>query len=126
MIRPLPLSAITAPTEGFGQHWPSPRRPRASARVIAERSQGLSCSARLASSARLLMPLIGCKAHGADPLLRFGARRTRTSHRAGDLAEHRLEVARLAEILVDRGEAHIGHWIELAQFLHHHLADGLG
>ncbi len=36
-----------------------------------------------------------------------------------------LEVLRLAEIPVDRGEAHIGDVVELAQMLHHRLADRL-
>src|SRR5439155_424332 len=41
---------------------------------------------------------------------------------AGELAQHRLEILGLAEIAVDRGEAHIGHAVELAHMLHHDLA----
>src|SRR6516162_3848982 len=39
--------------------------------------------------------------------------------------EHGLEVLGLAEIAVDRGEAHIGNVVERAQRLHHHLAHRL-
>src|SRR5262249_8876802 len=44
---------------------------------------------------------------------------------AGQLAEHRLEILGLAEIAIDRGEADIGDVVELAQMLHHDLADRL-
>ncbi len=44
---------------------------------------------------------------------------------AGEFAEHGLEVLGLAEIAIDRGEAHIGDVVELAQMLHHDLADRL-
>src|SRR5262249_674689 len=52
----------------------------------------------------------------------------RRGHRlavVGQLIERRLEVLGLAEIAVNRGEAHIRHVVELAQMLHHRLADGL-
>src|SRR6185312_1564 len=42
---------------------------------------------------------------------------------AGELAEHRLEILGLAKIAIDRGEADIGDVVELAQMLHHDLAD---
>src|SRR5882757_1482975 len=44
---------------------------------------------------------------------------------AGELAEHRLKILGLAEIAIHRGEAHIGDVVELAQMLHHDLADRL-
>src|SRR5882757_412270 len=44
---------------------------------------------------------------------------------AGELAEHRLKILRLAKIAVHRGKADIGDVVELAQMLHHDLADGL-
>src|SRR5215468_3846291 len=53
-------------------------------------------------------------------------------HRCARLAllrqfvEHGLEILGLAEIAVDRGEAHIGDVVERAQRLHHHLAHRLG
>ena len=40
-------------------------------------------------------------------------------------ADDRLEIARLAEIAVDRGEAHIGDVVEGLQPLHHQFADPL-
>src|SRR3954452_2831923 len=43
---------------------------------------------------------------------------------AGEFAEHRLKILGLAEIAIHRGEAHIGDVVELAQMLHHDLADG--
>src|SRR5690242_21647781 len=42
-----------------------------------------------------------------------------------ELAEHGLEILGLAEIAIDRGEADIGDVVELAQMLHHDLADRL-
>src|SRR5260370_21255708 len=45
---------------------------------------------------------------------------------ARELIEHRLEILGLAEIAIDRGEAHIGDVVELSQRLHDRLADGLG
>src|SRR5215470_17671921 len=53
-------------------------------------------------------------------------RRGRRIFLARQLIEHRLEILRFAEITIDRGEAHIGHVVERAQRLHHHLAHGLG
>src|SRR5436190_3112958 len=44
---------------------------------------------------------------------------------AGELAEHGLKVLGLAEVAVDRCEADIGDVVELAQMLHHDLADRL-
>src|SRR6202043_178990 len=44
---------------------------------------------------------------------------------AGKLAEHGFKVFRLAKIAIDRGEADIGDVVELAQMLHHDLADRL-
>src|ERR1700712_1019861 len=44
---------------------------------------------------------------------------------AGELAEHGLKILGLAEIAIDRGETHIGDVVELAQMLHHDLADRL-
>ena len=41
-------------------------------------------------------------------------------------AEQVLEILGLAEILVDRGEAHVGDVVEALQPLHHQLADRLG
>src|SRR3954449_4219253 len=43
---------------------------------------------------------------------------------AGEFAQHRLKILGLAEIAIHRGEAHIGDVVELAQVLHHDLADG--
>src|SRR5258707_14803063 len=43
---------------------------------------------------------------------------------AGELAQHRLKILGLAKIAIHRGEAHIGDVVELAQMLHHDLADG--
>ena len=51
--------------------------------------------------------------------------RRRGSVLAGELAEHGLEILGLAEIAIDRGEADIGDVVELAQMLHHDLADRL-
>src|SRR5437899_3558597 len=45
---------------------------------------------------------------------------------ARELADERLEILRLAEILVDRGEAHIGDRVEAAQAFHDEVADLLG
>ena len=45
---------------------------------------------------------------------------------AGQFGERVLEILGLAEIAIDRGKAHIGHVVEVAQMLHHRLADGLG
>src|SRR5207344_1586786 len=45
---------------------------------------------------------------------------------AGKLAEHSFKILGFAEIAVDRGEAHIGDVVELAQMLHHDLANRLG
>src|SRR6516162_547917 len=45
---------------------------------------------------------------------------------AGELAEHRFEILRLAEIPVDGGEAHISDVVKRAQMLHHDLADRFG
>src|SRR6185369_9898167 len=44
---------------------------------------------------------------------------------AGQFAEYGLKILGLAEIAIDRGEAHIGDVVELAQMLHHDLADRL-
>src|SRR5206468_8397748 len=41
----------------------------------------------------------------------------------GEIGDELLEVLGLAEIAVDRGEAHVGHRIERAQRVHHQLAD---
>src|SRR5882672_6636237 len=41
----------------------------------------------------------------------------------GEVGDELLEVPGLAEIAIDRGEAHIGHRIERAQRIHHQLAD---
>ena len=41
----------------------------------------------------------------------------------GDLAQHLVEVGGLAEVAVDRGEAHVGDGIEALQRLHDELAD---
>src|SRR5882762_3705235 len=43
---------------------------------------------------------------------------------AGELAQYRLKILGLAKIAIHRGEAHIGDVVELAQMLHHDLADG--
>src|SRR5829696_355927 len=43
----------------------------------------------------------------------------------GEFAEHGLKILGLAEIAIDGGEAHISDVIELAQVLHHDLADRL-
>src|SRR5262249_50120461 len=40
--------------------------------------------------------------------------------------EHGFEILGLAEIAIDRGEAHVSDVVEGAQRLHHHLAHGLG
>src|SRR5262249_25032762 len=45
---------------------------------------------------------------------------------AGQLAKQFLEVLGLAEVLVNRGEAHIGYIVEHLERLHDELADGLG
>src|SRR6186713_2007616 len=45
---------------------------------------------------------------------------------ARQLADERLEILRLAEVLVDRGEAHIGDGVEAAQPFHDEMADLLG
>ena len=50
---------------------------------------------------------------------------TRASSSRGEFAEHGLKILGLAEIAVDRGEADIGDVVELAQMLHHDLADRL-
>src|ERR1700757_4717464 len=42
-----------------------------------------------------------------------------------ELAEHGFEILGLAEVAIDRGEADIGDVVELAQMLHHDLADRL-
>ena len=44
------------------------------------------------------------------------------AHRFGDLGE----IARLAEVLIDRGEADVGDMVERFQAMHHRLADGVG
>src|SRR5262250_790190 len=41
-------------------------------------------------------------------------------------SEHPLEILGFTEIAVDRGEAHIGDVVEIAQVRHHGFADGLG
>src|SRR5580658_3186574 len=43
-----------------------------------------------------------------------------------EFGQRRLEILGLAEIAVDRGEAHIGDVVELAQMRHHGLADRFG
>ena len=45
---------------------------------------------------------------------------------AFEFADDRVEIARLAEIAIDRGEAHIGDVVERLQAFHHQFADALG
>src|SRR6185369_17687217 len=45
---------------------------------------------------------------------------------ARELTQQGLEILGLAEIAIDRREAHIGDVVERAQRLHHQLANGLG
>ena len=107
-----PSLTTTAPTAGLGQVRPSPRRPSVSASCM-KRGRPLWPSQR---SRKLVF-------QDAEDHLRT---RRSTFVIAGEFAEHGLEILGLAEIAIDRGEAHIGDIIELAQMLHHDLADRLG
>ena len=79
--------------------------------------------------AQILMRVCGCAfAHVAGAF-----RRWRGASFAGrglrlrlEFADDGVEVARLAEIAVDRGETHVGDVVEGLQALHHQFADPLG
>src|SRR5680860_553697 len=100
-----------APTGGFGQACPSPRRASTTACAM--------CSSSLMGmrwESGLIFVSGGWIGIGIV-VLAFGP---------GKLAEQRLEILGLAEVLIDGGEAHIGHVVEALQRFHHQMTDGLG
>src|SRR5690606_15362595 len=92
---------------------------------------GLGQPSRGATSRISVSPKLSM-ARAALPMFSPSCGRTRTiagasvpadiAHAAGEF----LEVPRFREVAVDRGEADVGDRIELAQALHHHLADPRG
>src|SRR5262245_44011700 len=122
MTRP-DTSAITAPTEGLGHVWPSPRFASASASAIFASSMEPEGRLGVRSSARRLMPLITAQARRRYPLARFPGLGFANVALAGNLIKNVLEIARLSEVLVDRRKTYISDIVQLAQLLHHQLAD---
>ena len=109
-----PSRTISAPTEGLGAASPMPRRPKRSAAAI----QRSSSPARPPCGGALIARERGFAAARSRPARRFGL--------GLQLADDRVEVARFAEIAVDRGEAHVGDVVEALEPLHHQFADALG
>ena len=69
----------------------------------------------------------GRRAHGADGSLRLRAAAVGDRLRLRfKFADDRIEIARFAEIAIDRGEAHIGDVVERLQALHDQFADPVG
>ena len=75
-----------------------------------------------AVSPRLRRPSASAGGHEARVVAHFGT----VSGSRLQLADDGVEVARLAEIAVDRGETHIGDAVERLQPLHHQFADAVG
>src|SRR5581483_3229364 len=151
-----PSLTITAPTAGFGAVRPIPRRPRSSARRMKRRSSAFAVVSVIIHERSFSPPpakrwggVGGCGAKRSEeeppprqlrcrpspPLaIARGGREKKASFLSWrirlrlfrQLRQRSLEVLGLAEILVDRGEAHIGDVVDVAQLLHHRLADRLG
>ena len=102
-----PLSSTTtAPTEGFGQvrpRWRSPKREREAHEALVLRWLRAGIARRGVGRASFMAPT----GVAAAPVGRFGP-----GSSLGKLPDDLLEVARLAEVLVDRGEADIGDVVE--------------
>ena len=101
------------------------RADRRVGRGEAERRAARSASAaaiQRSSSPARRRPLIAA----GRALARRGSRRRRRFGLGLQFADDRVEVARLAEIAIDRGEADIGDVVERLQPLHHEFADPLG
>src|ERR1700675_586480 len=97
-----PSLTTPAPTAGLGQVRPCPRRPSVNA----------SCMKRWSAAFDSL-----------DFCANWSSR-MRKIICVTERAEHGFKVFGFAKVAIDRGEADIGDVVELAQMLHHDLANG--
>src|SRR5262249_49567814 len=117
---PVVSSAMTARTAGLGAVRPSIRRASCSASCMKRRSIALAGMHSGRTMEGSVLP-VGCL--DADGIGRGRARLAVARTALGDLAQHLLEVGGLAEIAIDRGEAHISYGVEALQGLHDELAN---
>ena len=105
----------TAPTRGFGCVLYRPRAASSSARRMADFIEG----AEVTHGRRPSLRLSGDSPGSSSSWSSLGMRAAAMAQPLDLLAEG-LDVL---EVAVHRGEAHVGHFVELVQLFHHELAD---